>query len=160
MVSGRHKAEGLGSWGTGEPGTTEPLKLTLNFLFPCHKQVWMLCCHWQNKLKGTAEPCCIPPERQHGAKGLHGGMKGDGGTRILQGEWVDKRSGGLQGAGVLVVWWWDGAGVVHPVSVLLGFPWKGDITPTSVSPRHQMRGSAFSTLWQFLQPQLPGAVSL
>lgn len=42
--------------GTGEPGTTEPLKLTLSFLFPSHKQVGMLCCHWQDKLKGTAEP--------------------------------------------------------------------------------------------------------
>lgn len=87
-------------------------------------------------------------------------MKGDGGTRVLQGEWVDKPSGVLQDAGVLELWWWDGAGVVHPVSILLGFPWKGDITPTSVSSRHQMWGSTFSTLWQFLQPQLPGAVSL
>lgn len=76
------------------------------------------------------------------------------------GEWVDKPSGVLQGAGALLLWWWDGAGVVHPVFILLGFPWKGDITPTSVSPRHQVWGSTFSTLWQFLQPQLPGAVSL
>lgn len=51
------KLKGLG---TGEPGTTEPLKLTLSFLFPSHKQVGLLCCHWQDKLKGTAEPCCSP----------------------------------------------------------------------------------------------------
>lgn len=73
MVSGRHKAEGLGSWGTGEPGTTEPLKLTPHILFPCHKQVWMLCCHWQNKLKGTAEPCCSP---HRGSMGHRGYMEG------------------------------------------------------------------------------------
>lgn len=56
MVSGRHEAEGLGSWGTGKPGTAEPLKLTPNFLFPSHKQVGIQCCHWQDKLKGTDEP--------------------------------------------------------------------------------------------------------
>lgn len=69
MVSERHKAEGLGSWGTGKPGITEPLKLTPNFLFPSHEQVGILCSYWQDKLKGTDEPL-------QGSMGKRGYTKG------------------------------------------------------------------------------------
>lgn len=86
-------------------------------------------------------------------------MKGDGGTRVLQGEWMNKPMEFCR----MLVFWYSGGGielVLCILSILLGSPWKGDITLTSVSSRHQMWGSTFSTLWQFLQPQLPRAVSL
>lgn len=96
-----------------------------------------------------------------GEGGCVEGRKVMGGTRVLRGEGAAEPSGALQGTGVLIVpvvgWSRCRAPRLHPIRLPLE---KGTSHPPLCSPRHQMRGGAFSTLRQFLQPQLPGAVPL
>lgn len=119
---------------------------------------------WSHQTFKTHSLLCFSQQyiggEAQGQRVLCGEIDGAGGHTRPAGRRVAKPSGDLQGADVLVVLVWDGVGAVYPISILLGFPWKGDTNSTFVSPRHQMWGGALSTFWQFLQPQLPRAVPL